>query len=525
MAEAVRPAPAAPAALRVRGLVVTPPGAAAPVLRDVDLDVPAGQRVLLAGPSGSGKSTLLRALAGVLEEAPGGEPVAAGEVLVGGAAARPGAAGLLLQDPLDAVVAATAGRDTAFGPENLALAREEVWERVARAHAAARFTAGREREVATLSGGERQRLALAGVLALLPGVLLLDEPTSMLDAPTAAAVRAAVLGAAAGRTLVVVDHDLAGWAPHVDRVVLLGRDGRLAADGPPARVLTAGAGQGELWLPGAPAPRPADVPAGLLTPRLPAGGPLAGDALTGRGLGLVRRRRGLRPSAPAAVLTGVDVDVPAGRTTPLVGTSGSGKSSLLAVLAGLVRPSAGELRAARALAAGLPPQPWRWRSRELAARSAWVPQTPEHAFVRTTARAEAAASAAALGLPTVTADALLELLGLSHRAEVDPFRLSGGEQRRLALAGALAAGPAVLLADEPTVGQDRATWSVVAGLLLAAARDGAAVVAASHDGHLVRALDPAGDAAVHLRAGRRATGPVGPVGPVGPLGPVARRAS
>ena len=492
-------APAAPAALRVRGLGVTPPGAARPVLADVDLDVPAGQRVLLAGPSGSGKSTLLRALAGVLEEGPGGEPTAVGEVLLGGEPVRPGAAGLLLQDPVDAVVAATAGRDTAFGPENLGLARERVWERVARAHAAARFTAGPEREVATLSGGERQRLALAGVLALLPGVLLLDEPTSMLDAPTAAAVRAAVLEAAAGRTLVVVDHDLAGWAPHVDRVVLLGRDGRPVADGPPGRVLVPGAGAGELWLPGAGEPVPAEVPAGLLAPHRA----VEGEALTGERLGLVRRRRGLRPSPPATVLTGVDVRVPAGRATPLVGVSGSGKSSLLGVLAGLTRPTSGDLRAAPALAGGLRPQPWRWRSRELAARSAWVPQTPEHAFVRTTARAEAAATATALGLPAERADALLELLGLGHRAEVDPFRLSGGEQRRLALAGALAAGPAVLLADEPSVGQDRRTWSVVVGLLRAAARDGAAVAVSSHDERLVRCVDPDGSGAVRLHAGRR----------------------
>ncbi|WP_432495524.1 ATP-binding cassette domain-containing protein [Kineococcus auxinigenes] len=502
-------ADAAPLALRVRGLAVTPPGAARPVLTGVDLDVPAGQRVLLAGPSGSGKSTLLRALAGVLEEGPGGEPTATGEVLVGGDSARPGAAGLLLQDPQDAVVATTAGRDTAFGPENLALPREEVWRRVAAAHAAARFDAGREREVATLSGGERQRLALAGVLALAPGVLLLDEPTSMLDAPTAAAVRAAVLDAAAGRTLVVVDHDLAGWARHVDRVVLLDADGHLAADGPPGRVLTAGAGGGELWLPGAPDPRPADVPDGLLAPHLR----VDGDALTGQGLGLVRRRRGLRPAPPASVLTGVDVRVPAGAVTPLVGVSGSGKSSLLQVLAGLTRPTAGELRAGAGLARGLRPQPWRWRSRELAARAGWVPQTPEHAFVRTTARAEAAATAVALGLPAARADALLELLGLAHRAQVDPFRLSGGEQRRLALVGALAAGPAVLLADEPSVGQDRRTWSVVVGLLRAAARDGAAVVVSSHDERLVRAVDPAGTRAVRLHAGRRVAGgaPAAPV--------------
>nr|WP_240896769.1 ATP-binding cassette domain-containing protein [Kineococcus vitellinus] len=487
--------------MRLSDLSVTPAGARRPVVDRVDLDVPAGQRVLLVGPSGAGKSTVLRALAGLLED----DVDARGEVLLGGRPARPGEVGLLLQDPLDTVVAATAGRDTAFGPENAGLPREEVWRRVAQAHAAAHHVAGRDRDVATLSGGERQRLALAGALAVQPSVLLLDEPTSMLDAPTAARVREAVLRAAAGRTLVVVDHDLAGWAPHVDRVLVLGRGGLLVADGAPADVLAGSRAlpADGLWLPGAPAPRPVDVPAGLLAPQLAVPGAATGDALlTGRGLGLVRRRRGLRPAPPATVLHGVDVALPAGRSTAFTGPSGSGKSSLLAVLAGLARPT-GELTAAPGLAGGLPPQPWRWRSRELAARLAWVPQFPEHTFVRATVREEVAATPLALGCPGARGEQLLELLGLAHRADVNPFRLSGGEQRRLALAGALAAGPAVLLADEPSVGQDRGTWAVVAGLLAAAAREGVAVGVSTHDERLLRVLD---GPVVALRGGTRVAG-------------------
>ncbi|MGI4894758.1 MAG: ATP-binding cassette domain-containing protein [Janthinobacterium lividum] len=442
------------------------------------------------GASGCGKSTLLRALAGVLEHdaAPGQDPDQAsgvtGEVLVDGRPTRPGAVGLLLQDPVDAVVAATAGRDTAFGPENLALPREEVWRRVGQAHAAAQFHAGRDREVVTLSGGERQRLALAGVLALHPPALLLDEPTSMLDAPTARYVRAALLTAANDRTLLVVDHDLAGWADHVDRVLVLGRDGRLIDDGTPAEVFRLrgqALSRNGLWLPGAAAPQPLDVASELLEPTVT----VAGEVLRGRQIGLVRRRRGLRPSAAAAVLTDVDVTLGAGRVHALVGVSGSGKSSLLRVLAGLERVTSGDLGASRELAAGLRGVPARWPSRELARRVGWVPQTPEHGFVRATVREEAAATPTALGFGGERADALLEALGLSHRGDVNPFQLSGGEQRRLALAGSLAAGPALLSADEPSVGQDRGTWAVVAGLLRSAARAGVAVVVSSHDELLV----------------------------------------
>lgn len=476
--------------LALRGLTVTPHGARSPVVDDVTLVVGDGERILLTGPSGSGKSTVLRAMAGLLDD----DLDAHGQVLLDERAATPGEIGYLVQDPRDALVAETAGRDTAFGPENAGEDRARIWERVVHAHLAARYTAGRDREVATLSGGERQRLALAGTLAADPAVLLLDEPTSMLDAPTASAVRSAVLDAAHGRSLVVVDHDVAGWAPHVDRVVVLDGAGRVVADGAAGEVRA-----GDLWWPGVAVPQLIEVPEGLLAPTLLREG--RGDVLVGQGIGLVRTRRGLRPRPAATVLHDVDVVVPGGSVTALTGDSGAGKSSLLAVLAGLVRPT-GRLLAAEGFAPAGRRAPHTWRSRELAARTGWVPQFPEHTFVAATVRAEAAATAVVLGQDAARAEALLEVLGLTARAQVNPFRLSGGEQRRLALVGALAAGPGVLLADEPTVGQDRGTWAVVAGLLQAAARDGAAVVVASHDARLVGALGGAlGGAAIGLRAG------------------------
>ncbi len=503
--------------VEVRGLTFAPGGVA--VLRDVDLDVAAGEKVLLVGPSGAGKSTLLRVLAGVADEDEDGD-VLSGRVLLDGAPAAPGRAGLLLQDPVDAVVAATAGRDTAFGPENLALPREEVWARVDAAHAAAAFGAGRDRSTAELSGGELQRLAVAGALALRPGLLLLDEPTSMLDPVTARRVRDALLAAAAGRTLVVVDHDLAAWADVVDRVVALGPDGRVVADGAPAAVLgalPAPLADG-LWVPGAPAPAQLDVPAGLVAPLLDVPG---GPAVTATGVRVERARRGTGRREVVVVLDGVDASLEAGRVTALTGDSGAGKSTLVGVLGGLSRPTAGTVLAAAALAVRGRRDPGRWRSRDLARRVGWVPQHPEHGFVRSTVRDEVRATPLAVGVATERADALLELLGLAPRADLDPHLLSGGEQRRLALASALAAGPAVLLADEPSVGQDRATWACVSGLLAAAAREGAAVGVATHDRALVAAC---AGRRTHLAGGRAAhRDPVGdPPGDVPAPAPAAR---
>ena len=183
------------------------------MLPGLDLDIPSGQRVLLAGPSGAGKSTLLRAMAGVLLTADSGE--LSGEVLVDDrpAGSRAGQAGLLLQDPTDAMVAATVGRDVAFGPENVASTRPEIWRRVAESLAAVGFRYDQGHPTGHLSGGEGQRLALAGGVALRPGLLLLDEPTAMLDPSAAEDVRRAVLDAvvATGATLVVVEHHLDDW--------------------------------------------------------------------------------------------------------------------------------------------------------------------------------------------------------------------------------------------------------------------------------------------------------------------------
>ncbi|MFB9376155.1 ATP-binding cassette domain-containing protein [Kineococcus gynurae] len=490
-------APSGATSVRVRGLRVrdgsrTYLGGSA----GLDLDVGAGSRVLLVGPSGAGKSTLLRALAGLVEDLDGQN---SGEVLLDGRpvrAGRAGSAGLLLQDPQETVVAASVGRDTAFGPENRGADRAEIWARVAEAHHRAQLRVGPGRDTVTLSGGERQRLGLAGVLALDPGLLLLDEPTSMLDAATARRVRDSVLAAVGPRTLVVVDHDLAAWAEAVDRVLVLDHDGVLVADGTPAAVLgdEVLATRLGLRVPGGAPPRPADV-AGLH----PAIALVEGEpALVAESVGLSVRSRGIRPSAPTLVLDAVDAQLRSGALTALGGPSGAGKSSLLGLLAGLQRPTRGRVLAAAGLTAGLRHrEPARWRSRDLAARVGWMPQHPDRGFVRPTVAEEVRVTLDVLGRGPGEVErvvGLLEQAGLADRAGLDPRLLSGGEQRRLSAVCAVAAAPAVLLADEPTVGQDARTWAFVTGLLVSAAAAGATVVTATHDTDL---LDLA-DEQVHL---------------------------
>lgn len=495
-------------AVRARGWGWRHATRAAWAVRELDLDVAPGERVLLLGASGSGKSTLLAGLAGLLDDGPDGTGEQEGELAVDGLPARDarlaavtsGAArtGLLLQDPLAQTVLARCGDDVAFGLENHSVPAAEIWPRVADALAGVAFPYGPAHPTARLSGGERQRLALAGVLALRPGLLLLDEPTAMLDPDGAATLREQVLAvlAATGATCVLVEHRVAPWSASVDRVVVLAPGGGAAADGPPDVVL-AGHGArlaaGGVWVPGHPPPVPPRTRHGV-----PTGEPLL------RCEQVAVRRPGL--ARPA--VQGVDLALYPGRACCVVGPNGSGKSSLASAVSGLVAPDAGQVRAGPALARGTrSPLPARWRPRELVTRIGTVFQEPQHQFVARTCADELAVGPARAGLPAAEVrrrvEALLERLRLAPLARANPFTLSGGEQRRLSVATALATRPRLLVLDEPTFGQDARTWAELVALLAELLRDGTGLLAVTHDEALVDAL---ADDVLTLRAGRPAAG-------------------
>jgi energy-coupling factor transporter ATP-binding protein EcfA2 len=474
------------------------------VLSDLDLHIPSGQRVLLTGPSGSGKSTLLRAIAGLLLTAAHGE--ATGEVLIDGSPVErsPDRPALLLQDPLAGIVAETVGRDVAFGLENLGVPRDDMWPRVRGALAEAAFPYPEGHPTSALSGGESQRLALAGSLALGGRVILLDEPTSMLDPVATTAVRVSVRRFAEDRrpTMVIVEHHLEPWLGFADRLIVLGRNGDVVADGDPHTVLgehQAALARLGVWLPGLKSPELVGPSGDLVGPW--DDGP--DELVRAEGVWLERTHRLTRRSRPPTqALRGVGAVLRSGRTLAVTGPSGAGKSSLVSVLAGLQAPTSGEVRSAPRLATRRGREPHRWRSRDLAARLAWVPQSPEHGIVARTVRDEVSVAARACGRNVAETErraaGLLEILGLSSVADSSPYHLSGGEQRRLMVAAALAHGPFGVLLDEPTVGQDRLTWAAVIGAVASARSAGAGVAVATHDS---LAVDVLADDVMTLAAG------------------------
>ena len=451
-------------------------------LSGVDFDIAPGERVLVLGPSGSGKSTLMGGLAGLLGGAEEGE--ASGSLTVDGVApaeAR-GRVGLLMQDPEAQVVLARVGDDVAFGMENLGVPREEIWPRVEESLSAVGLDVPLDHSTTELSGGQKQRLAMASILAMGPGLLLLDEPTANLDPSGVAEVRDVVASVVerTGATLVVVEHRVDVWASLVDRVIVVA-DGRIAADGPLRQVLEE---QGEalrergIWLPGD------DVAAEV--------GPMLEPAPASSEAAPIARVTDLTIGydQDAPVRSGINLTLERGVSTCIVGANGAGKSTFALTLAGLLKPIAGTVEVETS--DGTRGDPHEWSSKQLLGRMSMVFQEPEYQFLASTVAEELAIGPRAAGMSEEEIAPLveehMEALGLTKLARANPMTLSGGEKRRLSVATALISAPELLILDEPTFGQDRGTWLGLVRLLRAALARGVTLVSITHDPAFVAAM-------------------------------------
>ncbi|HEX2767200.1 MAG TPA: ABC transporter ATP-binding protein [Candidatus Limnocylindria bacterium] len=479
--EEAPPASTHAARVEARGWGYRHAGRRAWAVRGVDLVIEPGERVLLLGPSGAGKSTLLLALAGLLDPSGGGEME--GTLLVDGRDAREARdrSGMLFQDPESQIVMARAGDDVAFGLENRCVPTDAIWPRVDAALAAVAFPYGRDRPTHALSGGEQQRLALAGTLALNPGLLLLDEPTANLDPDGAAEVRR-VLDLAlerTGATMVLVEHRVDEAVALVDRVVVIEAGGGVVADGTPRAVFSDHGT--EL------------AAAGVWVPDHPPAAPARRDPPASAALVIADRATFRYPGATVDAVADIDLQVRSAEAFAIVGPNGSGKSTLALMLAGLLAPSRGSVTSGEALLAGHGREPIAtWPARVLVRRIGTVFQDPEHQFLASSVREELLLGPRRAGLSEADAarraDELLERLHLAPLAAANPYTLSGGEKRRLSVATALATAPDLLVLDEPTFGQDRRTWTELLHLLASLRDQGRGVCFVTHDRPFAHAL-------------------------------------
>ncbi len=515
------------------------PGRVDPLIADVSLQLAAGERMLVVGPSGSGKSSLLQVLTGVIPFSQNLE--SSGEVHLDGVEVsdqpvvqRSRRLGVVAQDPSAAICLARVDEEVALPLENHGVAPGQISGRIDEALARSDASALRERVTGSLSGGEVQRVALAAALAARPAVLLLDEPTSMLDPAGVRAVRRAVDALAdEGRTAVLlVEHRLDeiagadGARGLPERTVALDAQGRVLASGPTEQVLSEHAGtlhDGGCWL-----PLDSELlaitghPGGLDSPAVRAwlreqSGAVAGAGVAdpvvfewapgarhgdGRSDAAVRDRGADRAGWPHEGPQGTDVLLSArslivGRPAPGARAArGFARRRRAPVVEPVLRDVDLELRAGEVVAllgangsgkstllltlAGLLPA---GGGSVTGPRPSMVFQNPELQFLAHRVRDEIA-----VGL-TGGPDRIDEIVDrqlrrhrLEHVADREPHRLSGGEKRRLSLAAMLAHDDRpVLLADEPAFGLDRRDTVATAAAFRREAAAGRGVLFSGHD--------------------------------------------
>ncbi|MDU1325070.1 MAG: ATP-binding cassette domain-containing protein [Clostridiales bacterium] len=464
------------------------PGQAVPALDRLDLTVRSGEFWVLCGPSGCGKSTLLRQLKTVL--APHGHRL--GEIRFEGVpldeldqreqAAR---IGFVLQSPENQLVTDKVWHELAFGLESLGYDTPIIRRRVAEMASFFGIQTWFYKNVAELSGGQKQLLNLASVMAMQPSVLILDEPTSQLD-PIAAADFLATLGKInreLGTTILLTEHRLEEAFPLAGRVAVLDR-GRLLCTGTPSQVGAALKDAGHAMFQAMPAPMRIWAAVGDSSPcpvTVREGRDWLGRFAAAHPLGALpeEQRHAYPPEAAVTardlwfkyekdlpdVVKGLSLTVRRGEFLALLGGNGTGKTTSLKLLSGLLQPCRGEL--------------------ETVGRLGVLPQNPQALFVKKTVREDLfellkgrSLSRAAQEEQVARAVTLCRLEELLDR---HPYDLSGGEQQRAALAKILLLEPDVLLLDEPTKGLDAGFKQALAEILQRLLRRGVAVLMVSHD--------------------------------------------
>ena len=517
---------------------------ASPVLNGVDLNIEDGEFFCILGGNGSGKSTFAKHLNALLQPD-------AGTVRVNGMDASDpelvydirSTAGMVFQNPDDQLVATLVEDDVAFGPENLGVESAQIAQRVREVLKAVGLVGFERHETHALSGGQKQRVALAGVLAMEPRVLILDEASSMLDPRGRKGLMKACHALHdRGMTIVMITHFMEE-AAEADRVAVF-RAGRVAMLGTPEEILTRADELARLNLdipascclgralrakgvPVCAQVREADMVAEIsrvyveqdgadaaVHPVPPRSDAAVGDSVVTDGpdvsdpvielshvsysysLSARERRRwhkrsavegastkqalwGNDPSSPWA-LRDVSLTVCRGEFLGLAGHTGSGKSTLVQHLNGLIRPQEGSVRA---LGFNLS---YKKDAAAVKAKVGVVFQYPERQLFAETVAQDVAFGPHNLGLPQDEVDRRVESslarvgLDLATVGDKSPFELSGGQQRRVAFAGVLAMEPEVLVLDEPMAGLDPAARRDFLELIDRLHREGLTVVMVSH---------------------------------------------
>lgn len=505
------PLPPEPAA-EWRGVEVLYPFAKHPAVGSVNLQIRPGERVLLLGPSGSGKSTLLLTLTGLIPDSIPAQ--VSGHVRLFGAdvgTQKPWAwatqVAQYFQDADQTLCGMRVEDEIAFALENRALPPERITQAVAQAMRQVGVPEEwRQRRSSQLSGGERQLVALAANLVQEAPLFVADEPTAHLAPEAARRLHALLTNGEGGQTILIVDHRLDGLIESIDRMVVLGRDGTIIAEGEPRtifrdkRALLQSQG---IWCPAASALDAELIKAGIAVPAAPLSveealahldpestpqahlnkaRPAVEAFVASTKPSIVMRdapvlvqltQADCAPFLGPTVLRGINLAIREGEILGVLGRNGAGKSTLGLCLAGLLPLKAGKRKG--------PP-------------GGYAFQRPESQFTAGTVREELL-TALPLRMSTeektARADSALESWGLTHLAKNHPFELSQGQKRKLALASlTLSDRWPLLVLDEPMAGLDAHGAALLTQEIVALREKGRTIALITHDMDLALKLCP-----------------------------------
>jgi len=415
------------------------------VLDGVSFAIPEGSITLISGPTGCGKSTIVKLICGIIPHLQSASVY--GQVTVDGDHPEKLSVrelcrkvGVVLQSVDHQIFTSSVRSEVAFGLENFGVPAEGMEAEISKALELVDASHLSERQINTLSGGEKQRVVLASVLVLNPSVLVLDEPLAFLDQSMAVRLLDLLRDLSnSGVTIIIIEHRRELVGEIADQEISL-RDGKCCESQ-------------EAW-----------QEFQQLRPHEPGEEILHWENLV--------FSWGDKPLADS-----VNLSVSQGESVVICGDNGTGKSTLLRLTLGLLKPISGTIRVAGKSIAGM-------KTQQIANDVALVLQNPSHQLHLPTVEEEILCRCHDREL----AHEILKRCGLDSRAQDHPHVLSQGQKRRLTIAAALASKPKLLILDEPTVGQDDESLRIILEVIDHYISDGGAVLSTSHDPRAIRSL-------------------------------------
>ncbi len=501
----------------VEGLCYSYPNTPDLALRDINLQIEEGEFILLTGPSGCGKTTFCRCLNGLIPHFYSGEMK--GDIKIDGLSTRDHPTyelakhvGLIFQNPDNQIFSLTVEKDIAFGLENMGVPKPKMVSEIDWAMGQVGITSLRERGTHELSGGQKQRLTIASILAMHPGVIVMDEPTAFLDPVGAEKIFNVLktLNREHGITILLIEHRMDLAVKYCGRIIVF-NEGQVVNDGRPRDIFTAD----ETRLIGVGIPRMVELGRRLRQRGYQLEIPLDSDEAYASLVPYLRKQKALKPrneiedlntfvgeysNSPliqlkdvtysysnVEALGGVSLSINRGEYVAIMGENGAGKTTLVKHFNGLLRPKSGTVTvdgedvSTKSIAT-------------MARKVGLVFQNPDDQLFAEDVEEEISFALRNFGYEEAVikerVDWALNLLDIERYKKSSPFILSGGERKRVALASILAWNPDVLVLDEPTVGQDYGQKERLKHFLMQLRTQGKTVVIVTHDVEFVAESHP-----------------------------------